>query len=78
MERYLAAEMTVHLEAERDQPNPDKTTNRRNGHSQKTLKGEFGTAQIVTPRDRNGELLTYPFSPDGNTILMTCLRIRSI
>jgi len=55
VERCLDGEMKVHLEAERDQPNPEKPTNRRNGHSQKTLKGEFGTAQIVTPRDRNGE-----------------------
>ena len=28
---------------------------RRNGHSQKTLKGEFGEAIIDIPRDRNGE-----------------------
>jgi putative transposase len=28
---------------------------RRNGHSQKTLKGEFGQTVIDVPRDGNGE-----------------------
>lgn len=55
VERCLNAEMEEHLEGERSQPSEDKPKNRRNGHSKKTIKGEFGEAEIVTPRDRNGE-----------------------
>ena len=28
--------------------------NRRSGHSKKTIKGEFGAAEIAIPHDRNG------------------------
>lgn len=55
VERCLHAEMDEHLEFERSQPSEEKPTNRRNGHSKKTIKGEFGAAEIITPRDRNGE-----------------------
>lgn len=55
VERCLDAEMDEHLETERSQPSEEKAKNRRNGHSKKTIKGEFGEAEIVTPRDRNGE-----------------------
>ncbi|MBD1870687.1 IS256 family transposase, partial [Cyanobacteria bacterium FACHB-471] len=57
VERCLNAEMKTHLEAQQAEPaSGDKPTrNRRNGHSQKTIKGEFGEAQISVPRDRNSE-----------------------
>lgn len=35
-------------------PPPAKTTNRRNGRSQKTIQGEMGKTIINTPRDRDG------------------------
>jgi transposase-like protein len=55
VERCLNAEMDHHLEEERSEPVEDGTTrNRRNGHSKKTIKGEFGQAEIAIPRDRNG------------------------
>ncbi len=49
--------MKTHLEEQQTEPdNEDKPTrNRRNGHSKKTIKGEFGEAQINVPRDRNSE-----------------------
>jgi putative transposase len=55
VERCLEAEMKTHLEAQETQPSPSKPANRRNGHSKKTIKGEFGEAQIAIPRDREGE-----------------------
>lgn len=57
VERCLNAEMKTHLEAQQAEPaSGDKPTrNRRNGHSKKTIKGEFGAAQINVPRDRNSE-----------------------
>lgn len=55
VERCLNGEMAHHLEVERQVDEPGKVRNRRNGHSQKTIKGEFGKTEIVVPRDRNGD-----------------------
>ncbi len=41
-------------EEEKAEPDPERPRNRRNGQSQKTIKGEFGEAKINIPRDRNG------------------------
>lgn len=55
VERCLNAEMEHDLEEERAEPvEADTCRNRRNGHSKKTIKGEFGAAEITIPRDRNG------------------------
>lgn len=55
VERCLKAEIEHHLDEERTEPVEEGTTrNRRNGYSQKTIKGEFGEAEIDIPRDRNG------------------------
>jgi len=53
VERALDAEMDMHLQATKQSAagKPD----RRNGHSQKTLKGEFGQVSIDVPRNRQGE-----------------------
>lgn len=54
VERCLNAEIEHHLEEERQDPIEENTPrNRRNGHSKKTIKGEFGEAEISIPRDRN-------------------------
>jgi len=55
IERCLTAELDTHLEEEKQEAEPTSPKNRRNGHSKKTIKGEFGEAQIAVPRDRNGE-----------------------
>jgi putative transposase len=55
IERCLTAELDTHLEEEKAEPNPDRPKNRRNGHSKKTVKGEFGQSEIQIPRDRNGD-----------------------
>lgn len=55
VERYLNAEMDHHLEEEWAEPVEEAAPrNRCNGHSKKTIKGEFGEAEISVPRDRNG------------------------
>ena len=53
VERCLEAEMKTHLDEQRTQPEALKANNRRNGHSKKTIKGEFGEAEIAIPRDRD-------------------------
>jgi putative transposase len=53
IERCLTAELDTHLDEESREDS--KAKNRRNGHSKKTIKGEFGEAEIAVPRDRNSE-----------------------
>jgi putative transposase len=48
----LTKALAVYLEEEKEQP--DSQANRRNGYSKKTVKGEFGEAEMAIPRDRNG------------------------
>jgi putative transposase len=55
IERCLSAELGTHLEQAQQEAAPNSAKNRRNGHSKKTVKGEFGEAEISIPRDRNGE-----------------------
>jgi len=51
VERCLNAEIDTQLQ----EPEEGRSKNRRNGHSKKKIKGEFGEAEISVPRDRNGE-----------------------
>lgn len=52
----MKAELEHHLEEERSEPAENATPrNRRNGHSKKTIKGEFGEAEIAVPRNRNSD-----------------------
>lgn len=55
VERCLDTEMSMHLEQPQSKTEDKTRSNRRNGHSRKTIKGEFGEATIEIPRDRNGE-----------------------
>jgi putative transposase len=55
VERALEAEMEHHLGHGRHEPVGNATGNTRNGHSRKTLKGEFGEMPIDIPRDRDGD-----------------------
>lgn len=55
VERCLEAEMQTHMDERRNQTEVTKSSNRRNGHSKKTIKGEFGEAEITVPRDRTGD-----------------------
>jgi putative transposase len=52
MERALKAEMETHLGYEKHSQDGNPGGNRRNGNSKKTMKGDFGEIEIVTPRDR--------------------------
>ena len=52
MERELEAEMVTHLGYEKHDPGEKPNENRSNGKSKKTVKGDFGEIEIITPRDR--------------------------
>jgi transposase-like protein len=54
IERCLEAELDTHLGYARHARQGNVTGNRRNGHSQKALKGEQGQIEIEVPRGRQG------------------------
>lgn len=53
VERAMSAEMDEHLGYDKHASEGKNTGNSRNGHSKKTIKGDFGQVDIKTPRDRN-------------------------
>ena len=54
VERVLQAELTTHLGYEKHEVKGKNSGNSRNGSTPKTVKGEFGEAEIAVPRDRAG------------------------
>jgi hypothetical protein len=54
IERCLETELDTHLGYPKHTRKGNATGNMRNGHSQKTLKGEQGHVEIEVPRDRQG------------------------
>ena len=54
LEKALGAELTAHLGYGKHAAAGKNTGNSRNGTSPKTMKGEFGSLELATPRDRNG------------------------
>ena len=50
VERCLTAEIDTHLQENQSE---QEQKNRRNGHSKKTIKGEFGEVEIAVPRARD-------------------------
>jgi len=55
VERALETEMTEHLGHGMSAAVTNSTGNTRNGHSAKTLQGDFGELPLDIPRDRQGE-----------------------
>ena len=55
LQELLEAEMDATLGYEKNCKGDLKSDNKRNGHSPKTLKSQYGEFQIDVPRDRNGE-----------------------
>ena len=54
LEQMLQAELDEHLGYEAHSSTGDNTGNSRNGYGKKTIKSEWGEAEISIPRDRNG------------------------
>ena len=51
----MEAELDATLSYEKNHKGDLQTDNKRNGHSTKNLKSQYGEFQIDVPRDRNGE-----------------------
>ena len=54
LERAMSAELTHHLGYEKHDPEGYNSGNSRNGSTPKSVKGDFGSLEVETPRDRNG------------------------
>ena len=68
LERALKAELTHHLGYQKHDAKGQRRGNSRNGHSRKTLKGDFGTLPLEVPRDRNATFEPQIF-PKGRPAL---------
>ncbi len=55
LQELMEAELDASLGYEKNQKGDLVTANKRNGHSPKTLKSQYGEFQLDVPRDRNGE-----------------------
>ena len=55
LQELMEAELDASLGYEKNQKGELATSNKRNGHSPKTLKSQYGEFQVDIPRDRNGE-----------------------
>ena len=55
LQELMEAEMDATLGYEKNQKGNVQSSNKRNGHSPKTLKSQYGEFQIDVPRDRNEE-----------------------
>ncbi len=55
LQELMEAEMDATLGYEKNKKGDLVTNNKRNGHSLKTLKSQYGEFQVDVPRDRNGD-----------------------
>ena len=55
LQELMEAELDATLGYEKYQKGQTGSSNKRNGHSTKTLKSQYGEFPIEIPRDRNGE-----------------------
>ena len=55
LQELMEAEMDATLGQEKNQKGDLVTNNKRNGHSPKSIKSQYGEFQLDIPRDRNGE-----------------------
>ena len=55
LQELMEAELDASLGYTKNQKGDLETDNKRNGHSAKNLKSQYGEFQIEVPRDRNGE-----------------------
>ena len=56
LQELMEAELDASLGYPKNHKGDVRTSNKRNGHSTKTLKSQYGEFQIDVPRDREGNL----------------------
>jgi hypothetical protein len=77
VERALETEMSEHLGHGKGETVTNATGNTRNGHSAKTLQGEFGELPLNIPRDRQGAFEPKLVERSGATCASLSGRLRA-
>jgi len=55
LQEMLEAELDTELGYPKNGIIPDGSINRRNGHTKKSVRSEYGELELSTPRDREGD-----------------------
>ena len=55
LQELMEAELDASLGYQKNQKGDVQTDNKRNGHSKKNLRSQYGESTIDVPRDRDGE-----------------------
>ena len=55
LQEMLEAELIHSLGYQKNDVKNKQTSNRRNGHTKKTVRSEYGETELLVPRDREGE-----------------------
>ena len=55
LQELMEAELDATIKKKKKKKGDLVTNNKRNGHSAKTLKSQYGEFQVYVPRDRNGD-----------------------
>ena len=55
LQEALEAELDTELDYPKNGERPEDSTNRRNGHTKKTVRSDRGEMELAVPRDREGE-----------------------
>ncbi len=55
LQEALEAELDTELDYPKNGERPEDSTNRRNGHTKKTVRSDRGEMELAVPRDRDGE-----------------------
>ena len=55
LQEMLEAELDTELGYPKNGSNPETGSNRRNGHTKKSVRSEYGELELEVPRDREGE-----------------------
>lgn len=72
LQELMEAEMDAALGYEKNQKGDLVTTNKRNGHSSKSIKSQYGELQLDIPGDRNGEFEPKLIPRYQSDILIFC------
>lgn len=78
LQELMEAEMDAALGYEKNQKGDLVTTNKRNGHSSKSIKSQYGELQLDIPGDRNGEFEPKLIPRYQSDILIFCCTYFSI
>lgn len=68
IQEMLEAELDTELGYPKNGDKPEGSANRRNGHSSKKVRSEYGEMEISVPRDREGEFepVIVKEAPEGD------------